>query len=336
MSEVRSHVNARLRDYFEEKQREVQRVCPESAKLAQSVTELTMRGGKRLRAAVVYAGFRAAEPRGEMTTITPVAAAIELLQSYFLIHDDWMDNDDERRGGPSVHVALGRHYQDVHLGDSVAILAGDLASAYAAELMHEASFPATHQKEAHLAYVQMQKEVFMGQHLDLVHAKDIARMHRLKTGSYTVHGPITLGALLGGASPDQLAALERFAEPLGLAFQLRDDWLGTFGDPAVTGKPVGNDLREGKHNAVTSEALQSLSGEAKVRFEKVMGLTQVDDAEVHHVIELLDRHGVKARIEGRLEEYVYNANQAITQTNIPNDVQPLLVDVLAMMTQRRH
>jgi geranylgeranyl diphosphate synthase type I len=188
-----------------------------------------MRGGKRLRPAALYAGFRAVSADASPDRTLDASAALELLQTYFLIQDDWMDGDEQRRGGPAVHVALAQKRGDVQLGASLAFLAADLASGFAWELLSVAPFPQGRLREALAIFGRTHFEVICGQQLDLLGHDDIALVHQLKTGSYTVRGPLCLGALLAGASAAQLEALERFGAPLGLAFQLRDDLLSAFG-----------------------------------------------------------------------------------------------------------
>ncbi|HEX4352350.1 MAG TPA: polyprenyl synthetase family protein, partial [Polyangiales bacterium] len=272
---VIARVNARLSEFFATKRVESQALSPRAPELVDAVAALTMRGGKRLRSLAVYAGFVAVNrdaidlDAGVELSIE-VAAAIELLQSYFLIQDDWMDDDEERRGGPSVHAALTAAHANPKLGASLAILAGDMAVGFAFELLHRAKFPPSHAAAARLAFDAMHFEVICGQQLDLLEHDDVTLTHHLKTGSYTVRGPLKLGALLGGASEDQLLAIERFGRPLGIAFQLRDDLLGTFGDSRATGKPAGHDLREGKNTALVAQARALMEGEARAQLERVL------------------------------------------------------------------
>jgi geranylgeranyl diphosphate synthase type I len=168
-------------------------------------------------------------------------ASLELLQTYLLIHDDWMDEADTRRGAPSAHVVLAETFGSQHKGSSAAILAGDQACALAQEVLLDLPLPAECIVAAVRELARIQQDVIAGQLLDVYGELDdpraVEQMHDLKTGSYTVRGPLELGALLAGASAADHVALARFARPVGIAFQLRDDLLGTFADPAVTGKP---------------------------------------------------------------------------------------------------
>jgi geranylgeranyl diphosphate synthase type I len=314
LNDLVQRVNGRLEQLFRDRRNEVRSLSPEGELLVDAVEGLTMRGGKRLRPAVLFAGYRAVARGGDVTRTLELGAAIELLQTYFLIQDDWMDGDEERRGGPSVHIALGARCGEV-LGASLAILASDLASGFAWELCAAAPFPAQRLREGLIEFGRMHGEVVYGQQLDLQHHDDVARVHQLKTGSYTVRGPLRLGAVLGDASAEQIAALERFGAPLGLAFQLRDDLLGVFGDRAQTGKPVGNDLRAGKRSALVAEARRLLSADDRALLDWSLGNPEANDDTVARALELIVRSGARERVEARLRELLAEA-QAALQTNV--------------------
>ena len=227
---VRGTVNDRLQAFFSRKAAEVESLSPDSIELVEEVRDLTLRGGKRLRPAVMAAAYQACSGDESMGNIAEPGAALELMQSFFLIHDDWMDQDEQRRGGPSVHHSLAQKHGDAHIGASLSTLAGDLASTCAWELMLRAEFPASTKDLALRTFADIHTKVYLGQHLDITANNDVQRMHQLKTGSYTVDGPAMLGALLAEADTEKRDSLKRWAEPLGEAFQLRDDLLGTFGD----------------------------------------------------------------------------------------------------------
>jgi geranylgeranyl diphosphate synthase type I len=333
--QVIAQVNARLAAFFAEKRREADALSPRAKELVDAVAELTMRGGKRLRACAVYAGFRAV--RADLTDLsgggvagldltTDVAAAIELLQSYFLIQDDWMDDDEERRGGPSVHAALTQRSGNAKLGASLAILAADLAVGFAFELLHGAKFPAGRADSARAAFTTMHLEVVCGQQLDLLEHADVKLTHHLKTGSYTVRGPLKLGALMGDASEEQLLAIDRFGRPTGIAFQLRDDLLGTFGDSRATGKPAGHDLREGKNTALIAEARVTLEGDARERLEQVLGRRDASAADLREAAQTLVVSGARTRVEAQLDAQLSEAEQALSAA-------PLLPAGVAMLRE---
>lgn len=308
LSSVRERVDAHLSEYLDAKVDEAKSLSPDSLELVDGVRSLTMRGGKRFRPVVLEAAFLAVSANDAETITTPAGAALEMLQSYLLIHDDWMDQDDERRGGPAVH-AMYRESHERHLADALGILAGDLAAAYSLELLMGAPIPPAQLNEAIHIFLRIQKEVFFGQHLDITANADVEKMHDLKTGSYTVRGPLLLGAALADASEEQTAALVAFANPLGEAFQLADDLLGTFGDTDATGKP-GNDLRNGKRTSLVSEAERLLSGDALAPLNRVME-GGASEAEIAAASELLITSGARANVEARLTQRLDEAKAAL-------------------------
>jgi geranylgeranyl diphosphate synthase, type I len=339
--QVIARVNARLAEFFAAKRREADALSPRAKELVDAVAELTMRGGKRLRAVAVYAGFRAVRAdlgneaaAVELDLTTDIAAAIELLQSYFLIQDDWMDDDEERRGGPSVHAALAARSGNAKLGASLAILAADLAVGFAFELLHAAKFPAARADAARAAFTTMHLEVVCGQQLDLLEHDDVKLTHHLKTGSYTVRGPLKLGALMGDASEEQLLAIERFGRPLGIAFQLRDDLLGTFGDSLATGKPAGHDLREGKNTALIAEAREVLDGEARARLEQVLGRRDASPAELREAAQALVVSGARERVEAQLDAQLREAEQALAAAPLVPLGVALLRELVSKIAKR--
>lgn len=318
LEEVRAAVDAKLEQSFTTRKGDDAASAPEAALVLAGLEALTMRGGKRLRPALLVAAQRAVNPHAELADVVAACAALEVLQSYLLIHDDWMDGDVQRRGGPAIHCWLRDQLRTTtslepqaaasidHLGDSLAILAGDLGAAFASDLMLESARRSTRGLEALGSFYTMQRDVVYGQAMDLLGARDVSRMQRLKTGSYTVDGPLRLGALLGDATAAQLGVLERFAAPLGEAFQVRDDLLGTFGDSAVTGKPIGNDLRAGKRTAIIAEL-----GTLPAAVERVFNQLDADEAHVRRAIEALEASGVRSRVEAKLDALVAQAVDAL-------------------------
>lgn len=316
LAEAVARTDARLSALFADKRSLAAGTSPEATELVEALQALTMRGAKRLRAAALHAGYSAvAGPSADPARTTDACAALELLQSYFLIQDDWMDGDEQRRGGPAVHAALSRARGDAQLGASLSILASDLGCGMAFELLACAPFPPARRREAIEAFGAMHFEVVCGQQLDLLGHADVSLVHRLKTGSYTVRGPLTLGALLADASAAQLRALEAFAEPLGLAFQLRDDLLGVFGSSATTGKPVGADLRAGKRTALLADARPLLDATGTALLDTVLGNAHATDAEVAAATEALARCGTRERLESRLAGLLAQALGAL-DTNV--------------------
>ena len=334
LADVKRRVDRRLEEYLTAKLEDARATSADSLELVEGVRALTLRGGKRLRPIVLSAAFRAVDPDRDIADTIDAGASLEVLQSYLLIHDDWMDQDDERRGGPAVH-ALYRETHGEHLAGCLAILAGDLASAYSLELMLAAPFPASRRDEGLLRFVTIQKEVFFGQHLDLTGNPNVSKMHDLKTGSYTVRGPLLLGALLADASEAQRRSLLAWGNPLGEAFQLRDDLLGTFGDMGATGKP-GDDLRNGKHTSLIEAAYARLEEAARAPIQRVLGHHDADDAAVAEAAELLVSCGARRAVEDRLASLLDASNAALEGAPLDPAGMQVLRGVADKLAVRSH
>lgn len=295
---------------------------------------LCSRGGKRLRAALVAVGHRLGGGGGG---VLAASCAVELLQSYFLIHDDWMDGDRLRRGGPAVHAALEGHFGSAHLAAAGAVLAGDYTLALAMRVLARAEVPAGRWPHVIGRFAQMQLDAVVGQKLDVLgDGSNLEDVYRLKTASYTVLGPLQLGLELSPAGPHgkALAALEAFAVPLGVAFQLRDDLIGAFADPSVTGKPLGGDLRAGKRTLLVSLALGRRGSEVERLLSSVLGNPQASSAEVQRALSALDACGARAEVEERISVLARDASDALDAGDWPPDARGLLEGLRVAMIER--
>lgn len=307
---LRARVDAILSRFFRGK-RAACAALDRLAPVIDAAEELTIRGGKRLRPALVVGGYASVAPLVDLEPIAEAAACFELLQTYLLIQDDWMDRDELRRGGPTIHVRLLERYPDAHRASSVAILASDLSASWAFEMLLAARFPHDRLFAALAGFQVMLEEVIYGQFLDVVGTPDVALVHLYKTAGYTVRWPLRIGAILGGASEAQLGALDAFAKPCGLAFQLRDDLLGTFGDPAVTGKPASSDLLAGKETALIAEARHRLDPAGRAALEGVLGRGTASAAELEDARRALERCGARAAVEETLDSQLETALLAL-------------------------
>ena len=327
-------VNQHLRAFLADKRNLVSALSPVAPELVDAITELTMRGGKRFRCLVMYAGFRACGGPAEPARLYDLFASLELLQTYLLVQDDWMDDDSERRGGPAVHAAFAAQRGEAQLGASLAILASDLAAGFAFELLHRNALAGPRSAEVLASFTRMHTEVVCGQQLDLLEDPEVERTHDLKAGSYTVRGPLSLGALSADARPEQLAVLDRFGRPLGIAFQLRDDLLGTFGDPKLTGKPAGHDLREGKNTTLVREARTLLDSAAWARFDRVLGNADATAGELQEAARTLETCGARARVEAQLAALADEAEVSLVGAPLAAEGVSMLRELLNKLVLR--
>jgi geranylgeranyl diphosphate synthase, type I len=335
MPRIQRDIDERLEAFFEEKLRAVATQGPEVTAMLAALMRLGLRGGKRIRPALLYLGFRVARPRGSPDVALHAGLVLELLHTYLLVHDDWMDGDSLRRGGPTVHAELARRLGDAHRGASVGVLAGDFAAALAAEVLATLPIPSDRVGAVLECYARMQVDVIAGQVLDVAgRDQDPELVYALKTGSYTVRGPLRMGALLGRASPAVLRALDRFAAPAGVAFQLADDLLSAYGSTATTGKTLGNDLRAGKRTPLVLSGMKRAKGGDLRLLKQVFGKKSASDAAVGKALLVLDRVGARRQVEERIEELVKNALEGLGKA-IPREGRELLEGASLALTARR-
>lgn len=315
-------------------------------RLAPSVDLLTrfvMRGGKRLRPEFLWCGWSAAggaADGAEAEDVLTVGAALELIQTCALIHDDIIDRSERRRGGPSTHRAVADEHADAglagdsaHFGVSAALLLGDLALAWADDLFTASAQALRAVDSALPIWRSMRTEVLAGQLLDLLvtasittdpdqQAADALRVNRFKTAAYTVERPLQLGAVLAGAGGATVAALRRYGADIGIAFQLRDDLLGVFGDPTVTGKPAGDDLQEGKRTLLLASARSQLAGGPLLaELDAGIGRSEVDPGRLSVII---GDSGAVQEIEKRITALLVSGLDAISA--VRDDGRPLIAE----------
>lgn len=330
LAPVSGPVQALLEDFLDARLAELRAIDPALEPVGCEVRDFVLLGGKRLRPAFVYWGYRATGARGS-DALHHLGAAVELLHSFALIHDDVMDRSVLRRGRPTVHTALAEaHGREALAGDPAwfgvggAILAGDLAFVWADQLLDSAPLPPAPLDRARGVFRDLRVEVMAGQYLDLRLAgrpdadeADALRVALLKAGRYTVTRPLELGASAGEPSAVLRAALRAYGDAVGVAFQLRDDVLGLFGDPSRTGKSCVEDLREGKRTLLFLRAL-ALADEPQRRvLEGLLGDPGADEAAADTVRQLVVDTGALTAVEELLRERWRAAGEAIEAVPAP-------------------
>lgn len=313
LSSVKGPVDAALDEVIGREQASLSVLGEEVAWMLESALTLC-RGGKRLRAGLVAAGYEAASQTAAPSTPDVVTAgvAVELLQSYFLVHDDWMDQDDTRRGNPTVHADLARRFGDSHLGACGGVLAGDLLVTLAHREFQGVALDSSRTRELLTEFTRMQVAAIAGQQLDVVgRTRNVLSVYELKTGSYTVHGPLAIGLLLGGASPDTLKLVNDFALPVGIAFQLRDDLLNLFSPPAETGKPQGSDITAGKWTWTAQWLKNNAGAGERSHFDAAFGNRSADPATLKAALEEVTASGARAATERYLAELEQRSASAL-------------------------
>mgnify|MGYP006277431023 CR=1 FL=1 len=316
--------------------------------LVPTVTALTafLAGGKRLRPACAYWGYLGAG--GTDDAIIAASASLELLQASALIHDDVMDNSDSRRGQPSIHrqfEALHRaqrlHGDAMQFGAAAAILIGDLALAWTDTMYYESGFDADALARGKRVLDAMRTELMAGQFLDVTEqargggsVERARRVMRYKTTAYTIERPLHLGAALAGADDATFAAYSAFGVPLGEAFQLRDDLLGVFGDADETGKPAGDDLREGKRTVLIAIAHERANAAERATLDALIGNPSLTSDQINTVREILEGTGARADVESRIDANRQQAIAALRTDAITADAADMLHALAIAATDR--
>jgi geranylgeranyl diphosphate synthase type I len=300
--------------------------------VADRLAAFVRRGGRRMRAAFAWCGWQAAGGTGDPAPVLRTGAALELLQAGALVHDDVMDGSALRRGAPSLHVEFanlhclqglqglrGAHRAAVTgtaFALSAAVLAGDLALVWADDLMTETALASPHGRPLLREWRAMRGEMVAGQYRDL-HAQatgasgteEATTVATLKSALYTVERPLALGATLAGAQGPALEALRRAGRSAGLAFQLRDDLLGAFGDPALTGKPADDDLRTRKLTCLLAAGvrLARATGDAEAAAALAPGAPAGTDEDLRRMRAALTRTGARDAVESRIGDLARDA-----------------------------
>ena len=351
------HVERVLDDFVREAGAAIRDTEPAFEPGLDALSAFVLGGGKRLRPTFAWWAWRGAggDPAGPHAEgVLQAVASLELIQACALIHDDVMDSSDSRRGAPTVHMAFAKRHADAGLlgsaatfGLSAAILIGDLALAWAEDMFAGAALPAETLAAARPAWRAMRTEVMAGQYLD-VHTQAVGdtsieaalRIDKLKTAAYTVQRPLHLGAALAGAGETTVRTLLNLGGDLGIAFQLRDDLLGVFGDPSVTGKPAGDDLREGKRTLLLALALrgadeQGRNAEGELIAASV-GNAELTESDVDDVRQALLDVGAVDAVERRITELTDTALTTLEQAALTEPAATRLAELAARATQRNY
>ncbi|MEU5842781.1 polyprenyl synthetase family protein [Rhodococcus sp. NPDC047139] len=342
-----------LRQFFASRSVLVDSVGGGYREAVDTLEAFVLRGGKRVRPRFAWTGWLGAggDPAGpDADAVIRACSALELVQAAALVHDDIIDASTTRRGFPTVHVEFAEQHRTAtwrgrpeQFGESVAILLGDLALVWADDMLHWAGLaPATVARVAPV-WAAMRTEVLGGQYLDI--ANEVAadesveaamRVNRFKTAAYTIERPLHLGAVLAGADDDLITAYRRFGTDIGLAFQLRDDLLGVFGDPEITGKPSGDDLRSGKRTVLYALALETADATDPAAAQLLRSSigTDLTDAQVERLRSLLIDLGAVTRIEERITTLTDSAFEALDSSGATEEGKTLLRESAVAATRR--
>lgn len=350
-----AHVDHVLTDYFAFRRTQTGEIGADFATALEALSDFVMSGGKRIRPTFAWWGWRGAGGAGDgadAAAVVRAVSALELLQACALVHDDVMDSSAVRRGAPTVHVAFEARHRErglrgepARFGLAAAVLLGDIALAWAEDMFLGAGLAPDALARAVPPWQAMRTEMLAGQYIDMLNQATgdeseaaALRVDRFKTAAYTVERPLHIGAALAGAGPDVIAAYRAFGTDLGVAFQLRDDLLGVFGDPEVTGKPAGDDLREGKRTLLLALGLRHAERDGRradaALLRHSIGNPDLADGDVAGIRDLLAELGAVTAVEQRITELSRSAVDSLLTAPIPGVVVDRLAALAVTATDR--
>jgi geranylgeranyl diphosphate synthase type I len=362
-------IQLRIDEFISERSSELTAIAPELSVVTDVARDFLI-GGKRFRALFCYWGWQAAsgtvstgfdplpddEVSAELPGVVLAASALEIFHAAALVHDDIMDNSDTRRGSPAAH----KRFELAHteggwggtaptFGTSAALLLGDLLLGWSDELFDRGTAMLSSPElgiAGRAEFARMRTEVTAGQYLDILEenawasypeSTALGRAHRVivyKSAKYSVEAPLAIGAALGGATLAQISALRAFGLPLGVAYQLRDDLLGVFGDPDVTGKPAGDDLREGKRTVLIALARTRLPGPVRNLMDELLGDPTLDAQQIDMLRTALRDCGAVDEMERIIDHNVGLARAAIQDAPIAPSARAQLLQLADTVTRR--
>jgi geranylgeranyl diphosphate synthase type I len=333
-------------------------------------THSLLQGGKRFRALFCYWAWRASlsessyhqseqEINESEQAIAGIAASLEMFHAAALVHDDLLDQSDTRRGAPAIH----KRFESLHkekqwagaperFGVAGSVLVGDLMLGWSSEIFGNALLHSPNREIESACrdeFSLMRVEVMAGQYLDVLEEnaattrsvkEGVGRAEKVilyKTAKYSIEAPLRIGAAFAGADQSTLNEFTKFGIPLGIAFQLRDDILGVFGDPSVTGKPAGDDLREGKRTvlvALTREALTEQSPSMADSFEELLTSRELDSQQIAFMQKLIQESGALAKTERMITELADRSLDSLESSSLEETAKSALKSLALKVINR--
>ena len=337
-------IELRLKTFLDEKIADAEKISDSSREIMQYIKEFNLRGGKRIRSVLIIMAYKSLGGKNE-NAIIDIAASAELMQSFLLIHDDIIDDDDLRRGGPTMHRIYAEKYKGCDnpkkFGENMAIIAGDLLASLGNEIISKSAFDEEKKLKLLQKFNKIIKLTGYGEIIDIlsglktnVTEQDISKMHKLKTAVYTIEGPLHMGAIAAGASDDQLKILSEYAIPLGMAFQLKDDILGLFGSEEKLGKPADSDIKEGKKTLLILKVLENANKEQKELIGNALGNKDITKTELTKVREIIKETGSLSYSENLAEKLVKKAKNAIKTSDFETHGKDFFLEIADYVIKR--
>jgi geranylgeranyl diphosphate synthase type I len=330
MLDYKNNVEEELKKFFARKKHETSSLSKELGESLSKLEDFTMRGGKRIRAVLMIVGYTACGGK-DLKEIIKTSISAELIHSFLLIHDDIIDNDDFRRNGPTVHKSYGKMYSP-KLAEAIAIIVGDYSGYYALDLIINSRFDDKNKLEALNEIINAIKETCYGEFIDVlgsvkeVDEKEIQKIHLYKTAKYTFSYPLRAGAMLAGANKQVLKQFNNIGILLGLAFQVKDDILGIYGDEKEVGKPIGSDIREGKKTLLV---LKANSPYVKSKLGKKISLSELEK-----IRKIIKDSGSLAYSQDLISTLISKAKKEISKLKVRQKEKSFLIKMADYVAER--
>ena len=347
--QLKSAVDKSLASFFDRESAYLQSVDDDLIPVSNALGHFLLDSGKRLRPLFAAIGHIGAGGEITQESITALSS-LELVHVCALIHDDLMDASDTRRGAPSIHKQFEAIHKAKNLqgssaqfGLAASVLMGDLAIIWADKMLHESGVKSSQILSALPIYDEMRVELMAGQYLD-VYEQALAsecverslKVARYKSGKYSIERPLHFGAALSeNVKGEHYEIYSQYGLPLGEAFQLRDDIMGVFGDPKETGKPAGDDLREGKRTVLIATTLNKSNAAQRAEFEKYFGKSDLDQAGVDSLRMIITETGALAQVESLITDMTFSAHNAAKSGGISPKAGTMLEEMAIAATVRK-
>ena len=347
-ADLRRRVESALSGFLAEQRARLGEIDDSLAAVADAIDGLVLGAWQAAASGIRLLGLSRRRRRRRATRWSTAVAALELVQASALIHDDVMDQSDTRRGEPAVHRRFEQHHRDARwfggpesFGESAAILIGDLCLVWSDEMFGESGVDPAALTRARPVFDRMRTEVMVGQYLDVLtqatgemSVQRASKVARFKSAKYTVERPLLMGAAMAAAPPEIEAAYSAYGLALGEAFQLRDDVLGVFGDPAETGKPAGDDLREGKRTYLIASAYELADRNSAQIILDDLGDPKLDDDRIERLRGIIDACGARGRTEARIADLAAEARAALDSVHLDREAAEVLGELVGAATSR--
>jgi len=341
-------IDIRLRRFLKERVLKVVSISTSSREMMEHIMEFNLRGGKRIRPILVVFGYKAFGGRNE-NAIIDAAIAVELMQSFLLVHDDIIDQDELRRGYLTMHKIYENKCRRCYKGDAVkygenmALIAGDILSILGSEAILCSDFPTKCKIRAIEVFNKAVINTCFGQALDIttslekhVTEKDIHRLYELKTAIYTFGAPLQIGALLAGAKERELEVLSRYAILLGKAFQLQDDLLGLFGTKKKIGKPVGSDIREGKKTLLIVKTMELADDKERAFIHGCLGKKELPDKDLSRLKHIVKHTGALQYTKDLAEQQKEQSKRLIERSRLARSGREFMLGLADYVVEREY